>query len=172
MINIEVAKLYDNFTRVEDIQRSQTDQPFSTLPLLGRWTVKVGASFVRRKAAFAFIVRNEKGRLVFLASKLGISGSVIAAELQALAWAMEVAEARGWSNLQGYSDSFYATKEVNSNSDPCGWDIRYAVLFCREKPAKHNWSLSWISRVHNRGPDKVAKYTLMSGVPLVLFWRL
>ncbi|KAF3456757.1 hypothetical protein FNV43_RR01411 [Rhamnella rubrinervis] len=84
------------------------------------------------EAALAVVMRDEKGRVLYLASYLTNAGSSLEAELKALEWALELAVEKEWNKVIWSSDAQAAVNEVKSVSDPCSWDTRYLVLNCRD----------------------------------------
>lgn len=50
------------------------------------------------------------------------------AEIKALEWDFEIAEAKGWNQMVWSSDALNVVEEVNSNQDSGGWYTRYAIL--------------------------------------------
>ncbi|KAF3437406.1 hypothetical protein FNV43_RR20159 [Rhamnella rubrinervis] len=94
------------------------------------------AVFKDGNAAFALVLRDEHGRVLFLASKIDRASNATEAELKAL--------------------------EVEAKSEPCCWDTRYLILLCKSLLKEMNWNLTWNARSSNTVADAAAKFTLSS----------
>lgn len=60
-------------------------------PPLGWLKINIDAMIRNEKACLAFVVRNDSGKLVLIASKLTSAGSAFDAEVVAILWAAKVA---------------------------------------------------------------------------------
>lgn len=113
------------------------------LPPMGWFKVNTDTAFKEGKAAGAFIVRDEKGTIVRMASRLMTSESAFVAEVRTLEWASELIEKQGWNKVTWATDSDLAVIEILSKNEPEGWSTRH--LFLEIKRRFH--SFDWVSRL-------------------------
>lgn len=64
------------------------------------------------------VVRNEKGELIMLKSKIMECTSVLAAEMEAMVWGASIATSEGWRDVIWSSDSTTLMREINSSAGP------------------------------------------------------
>ena len=122
----------------------------------------VDASYKEGTSALALVVRDEQGRVVFLASQLESAENAMVAELKALVWALQIAKERSWQQVVWSSDAKTIVDEVLASYEPCGWESRYSILLCRKLLQERSWILVWNARSSNTVADVTAKFTLAS----------
>ncbi|KAF3445337.1 hypothetical protein FNV43_RR10513 [Rhamnella rubrinervis] len=81
---------------------------------------KQDAAFVNTTAAAAMIVRDDKGRVLYLASKLFSCNSPFDAEMEALSWAVAHADNCGWRKVECETDAKEIVQVINSKEDSSG----------------------------------------------------
>ncbi|KAF3444745.1 hypothetical protein FNV43_RR14438 [Rhamnella rubrinervis] len=77
--------------------------------------INVDAAFCEGNAALALIMRNEQGRVLYLASKLVTAASSYEAELKALEWGFGLASENNWSKICWSSDALVVVNEILSS---------------------------------------------------------
>lgn len=80
-------------------------------PTLGCFKVNTDTAFKDGAAALAVVLRDCNGKVLYLSSPAK-------AELKAIVWALEIAEAKSWINLIWSFDAQSIVKETNSSLDP------------------------------------------------------
>lgn len=109
-------------------------------PPSGLLKLNTYAAFCDGKVALAFVLRNDKGVIIHLASKLDDCETAIEVELLAILLAIEEAEAMGWNNIIWSSDSASSVKEIISIKDSEGWrTTRVSLLQIKARFAQSNW---------------------------------
>lgn len=96
----------------------------------------------------SMVVRNDEGRLVFIASLWGEETEPTKAELEALVWAARLAGENGWECVDWKFDAQAVVNEIRSLEDPCGWETGYLILSARRRfNSNRGWfctgSLDW-----------------------------
>ncbi|KAF3446701.1 hypothetical protein FNV43_RR11881 [Rhamnella rubrinervis] len=127
------------------------------------------AAFKDGRAALVLVLRDEKGKVLYLASKLDSANSAKEAELKALVWGFEKAKMESWELVVWSSDALNVVKEVESCDEPVCWESRYSVLFCRGLLKEESWKLMRNARSANIVADLSAKFTTNTSL---LFSRL
>ncbi|KAF3451878.1 hypothetical protein FNV43_RR07974 [Rhamnella rubrinervis] len=120
------------------------------------------AAYREGRTALAFVLRDEGGNIIYLASKLERAASPLEAEFMALEWALKLSEANYWSNITWSADSQDMVKAINAVEDPAQWDTGYLALGCRKVLGSKKWKLNWNSRTSNLLADSLAKRSLQS----------
>lgn len=98
-------------------------------PQPGRLLINVDASLGGGRSAWAMIVRNHLGELIFLASRWGDHQPPQVAENKAFAWADNFASNMGWREVDWQSDAQLVIKQVTNVVEPERWDSRNDILF-------------------------------------------
>ena len=93
--------------------------------------INVDAAVGNSAIAFAMVVRNQAGNLVFLASCISEPLESYLAELKALTWAVNHACEFGWTNVIWCSDAKNVIKEVGADTEPIGWKSRDDLLLIK-----------------------------------------
>lgn len=99
-----------------------------TLPPEGWLKINTDSALSDGRAAVGMVVRDDRGRLQFTSAKLMKISSAKGAELAAVVWAIEEAEAKGWTEVVWSSDTQEVIKYINSNQEPSAWDTRYDLV--------------------------------------------
>ncbi|KAF3443706.1 hypothetical protein FNV43_RR13396 [Rhamnella rubrinervis] len=80
------------------------------------------------KITLSMIVRDVRGKLVFLASSLYDVLPPYLAEMKALEWATGLATQKNWTKVFWFSDSQYLVQEINSNRVSSSWFVFNEIL--------------------------------------------
>ncbi|KAF3444317.1 hypothetical protein FNV43_RR14007 [Rhamnella rubrinervis] len=105
-------------------------------------------------------VGDDKGKVLYLASKLFTCNSPFDAEMEALSWAITYADNCGWRQVEWESDAKEVFQAITSNEDSAGWYSYHALCNIRNCFFKHGWRVSWKARIVNGLADMVAKFSL------------
>lgn len=70
--------------------------------------------------ALAMVVRNDQGKLLYMASKLTSGPSAFSAEVKAPVWASAFAKEANWRNVIWSSDAKEVVHDVTMKEEPCG----------------------------------------------------
>ena len=122
--------------------------------------INVDAAFKKEDAAAAMVVRDNRGKLLFLDTKLFKCYSAMDAEIQAIEWASSKAEHSGWKNIQWSIDAKEVTKIILDSSFPANWSSWYEIQNLRIRFGRGDWKLEWNRREQNIVADSTAKYVL------------
>lgn len=134
-------------------------------PHSGWLKLNTDATLCDGKVALAFVIRNENGVIIHLASKLVDCETALEAEILAILLATEEAEALGWNKIIWSTDSANSAKEINSSKDPDGWNTRDNILHIKARFAIFNWQIRWNHRSSNFLDDKVARDSFNCSFP-------
>ncbi|KAF3449307.1 hypothetical protein FNV43_RR10035 [Rhamnella rubrinervis] len=119
------------------------------------------AAFVDGQAAAAMVVRDDRGHLLYLASKLFTCVSAFVAEAEALLWASEYAKRGNWSRVEWETDSKEVEKAGRSEKEPTCWYAFHSICNICRYFVDPGWSLNWKSRRSNAVADAVAKMSFI-----------
>lgn len=115
------------------------------------------ATFKNGEATSALVIRDERGKLLFLKSKPFCCSSALQAELQTLHWALNLVKDNPISDMERWSDFLLLVNEVDSSFDPSIWSLRHSILECRSILVGKSWNLVWAQRTANMLADFSAK---------------
>lgn len=98
------------------------------------------------QSAFAMVIRNPKGNILFLATKLANYSSPYLAKLRALAWAVNYTKICSWENVSWVMDALNVVNHVKSKATPSGWDSTELLLQIRDYFANASLTIDWSPR--------------------------
>ncbi|KAF3453436.1 hypothetical protein FNV43_RR03876 [Rhamnella rubrinervis] len=88
-------------------------------------------AFKDDKIAMAMVIRDDRRRIIHIATKTGEATNPLEAEMKAFVWALEIALTKPWLRIHWSSYPKLLVAEINSSYDPYDWNSRYLTLFCR-----------------------------------------
>lgn len=128
-------------------------------PSHGRIAINVDASIGNSLIAWAMVVRDHAGKVLFVASKWETGSSPLIAESKALVWAAKMAIGHGLKDVDWRSDAQSIIKQIVVGDDSSGWETRNEVLFLQHlNQNMKGWSFTWIPKSANLCADAAAKW--------------